>query len=661
MTDRFTLLAELGGGGMGVVWKARDEETGSIIALKLMRESYAEDADYVTRFERELELSRRIKSDHVVRILGFGVRERRPYLALEYVDGPSLQHALIQNGPRSWPDARAMLIQIAQGLSDAHAAGIIHRDVKPSNVLIGADGVAKLTDFGIARGLDLSRITATSTMLGTPAYMAPEGPVDIRSDLYSLGAIGYELLAGETPFIGATYQQIILAHVRTPPDLEQLPVDARPIIGWMLAKDAEDRPQNGQELLAVLRGRLMLPGVNTPTIVHATSAVLAGPTQPGPPVPPGPSVSASPHGATLDPLGYYRGVVVPSTPSRFQARNGGRYAPSNSLSRPRVDHVATLMADGRVLITGGRDQAGALSLGEVFDAVSGNISEVANASEARKGHSVTLLANGRVLIVGGGDSRSTFDSTETFDPTSRSFSAGSSLRIARQSHTATLLPNGRVLVIGGSGRESTTPVKEIEEFDTASGTFKAVGELLLPRSGHVATLMIDGRVLITGGLARGRLADKAEAYDPRTQATSYVGRLNTPRRDHTAVALPDGRVLIVGGTNGAQLSSAEVYLPRTVGFTTLGSMREPRSRHTATVLPDGRVLVAGGLGPDGPRSSSELFDPAAPGATAFAPDAPMMIAREGHTATLLGTGAVLVVGGTGMDGAPIASTEVYSQ
>ncbi len=284
MTERFTLVSELGRGGMGVVWKARDEESGQLVALKVMREAYAEDADYVTRFERELELSRRINSDHVVKVLGFGVRERLPYLALEYVDGPSLHQALTSHGPYSWPEARALLIQITQGIADAHAADIIHRDVKPSNVLISADGVAKLTDFRIARGLDLARMTATSTMLGTPAYLAPEGPVDTRSDLYSLGIIGYELLSGAPPFVGSTYQQIILAHVRTAPDLEKLPGEARPVIGWLLAKDGEERPQNGQELLAVLRGRLMLPGMTAQAVavsaIQATAlaAPKAGPT-----------------------------------------------------------------------------------------------------------------------------------------------------------------------------------------------------------------------------------------------------------------------------------------------------------------------------------------------------------------------------------------------
>jgi len=179
---------------------------------------------------------------------------------LEYVDGTSLRGRLTSDGPFSWPETHALLVQIAQGLADAHAAGVIHRDLKPSNILIDSNGTAKIADFGIAKGLDLTRVTGTSTLLGTPAYLAPEGPADQRSDLYSLGVIGYELLAGSVPFSGTTYQEIVVRHIRDAPDLEKLPPEARPIIGCLLAKEAAKRTPSAGELVALLeRQRIAAP------------------------------------------------------------------------------------------------------------------------------------------------------------------------------------------------------------------------------------------------------------------------------------------------------------------------------------------------------------------------------------------------------------------
>jgi serine/threonine protein kinase len=259
MTDRYTLLSELGRGGMGVVWKARDEETGATVAVKLLRDVYADDPDYVRRFEREAELAQRIDSIHVVKVLDYGLRDKVPYLALEYIDGPSLHDALTRHGPYIWPETRAILAQLAQGLADANAAGVIHRDIKPSNILIAPDGTAKLTDFGIARGLNFARITATAAIVGTPAYLAPEGPKDARSDLYSLGIIGYELLTGTVPFKGTTYHETLIAHIRETPDLSILPEEARPAIGWLLAKEPADRPQRASALLPVVYGAAEAP------------------------------------------------------------------------------------------------------------------------------------------------------------------------------------------------------------------------------------------------------------------------------------------------------------------------------------------------------------------------------------------------------------------
>ena len=271
--ERFTLLEQIGRGGMGVVWKSHDEQTGQTVAVKLLNAAYADQPEYVTRFERELELARRIHSTHVVEVLGYGVRDGTPYLALQYIDGPSIRQRLAEHGPYSWEETRALLVQVARGLADAHAAGVVHRDVKPSNILIGSDGVAKLADFGIARGIDLTRVTGTSALLGTPAYLPPEGAKDERSDLYSLGVVAFELLAGAPPFEGDTFSDVMLAHLRTPPDLSRLPQAARPMVGWLLAKDPNTRPQTALELLTVLEGKAGVPALATVTEPTSAAAV----------------------------------------------------------------------------------------------------------------------------------------------------------------------------------------------------------------------------------------------------------------------------------------------------------------------------------------------------------------------------------------------------
>jgi len=273
---RFTLLEQIGRGGMGVVWKARDEQTGQTVAVKLLNAAYADQPEYVARFERELELARRIHSKTVVEVLGYGVRDGTPYLALQYVDGPSIRQRLADNGTYSWDDARALLVQVTQGLVDAHAAGVVHRDVKPSNILVGTDGVARLADFGIAKGIDLTRVTGTSALLGTPAYLPPEGAKDERSDLYSLGVVAFELLVGVPPFEGDTFSDVMLAHLRTPPDLSRLPIAARPIVGWLLAKDPNARPQTAAQLLKVLEGKAGVPAAAMP--VAAAAAAFGSPS-----------------------------------------------------------------------------------------------------------------------------------------------------------------------------------------------------------------------------------------------------------------------------------------------------------------------------------------------------------------------------------------------
>ena len=285
MTERFELLSQLGKGGMGVVWKARDTETGEIIALKLLHEMFADDPDYVARLEREVEIARRIESPHVVKVLGYGRDGGVPYIAMEYVVGQSLREVLRARGKLSWEEAKPILLQAAQGLAAVHESGAVHRDVKPSNILIAADGGVKLADFGIAKASDLTGLTGSATMLGTPMYMAPDLKTTAQSDLYALGCVLYEMLAGAPPFTGDSQSEVVVRHIREEPDLKKLPPEARPIAAWLLAKDRLRRAPSAAAVVAALSGRSKITGsgVRPPrrrwqvaAMIGAAALVVAG-------------------------------------------------------------------------------------------------------------------------------------------------------------------------------------------------------------------------------------------------------------------------------------------------------------------------------------------------------------------------------------------------
>ena len=639
MAERFTLLSELGRGGMGVVCMARDEETGKIVALKLLHPVFAADPDYITRFERELELARRIHSAHVVEVLGYGVRSGQPYLALEFVDGPSLRECLTTKGQYSWPEARALLAQIAQGLADAHAAGVIHRDLKPSNVLIGSNGVAKLADFGIAKGIDLTRVTGTSTLLGTPTYLPPEGPIDERSDLYSLGVIAYEMLVGSPPFEGRTYQEVILRHVRETPNLEKLPKEARAFVGRLLAKNPSKRPQRAAEVAALLGAAQVRAAAAAPTRAILPGAAPAPPTlAPAPPARP----SALPPAQTLR-----------SKPPRAPGRSGSgglgpaSGQPAGSRSVPALARRNTtpifvgLGLIGLVLIVG----TGALL-------VSGAIG-----APNKPSPSAIALATPTATPSSSPSSIPTRVPSGTFTRTGNHYAPSASF-----SGTITLLQDGRVLIAGGfhGGDKSFTPYATAQLYDPRTGTFSLTASMAVPRSNHTATLLRDGRVLITGGfsqpngLADGRYLASAELFDPKTGRFSPTGSMVHARAWQTATLLADGRVLVVGGNRFPDLpATAELYDPKTGRFTAIGSvLSDNRSSHTATTLADGRILIAG----DSHDSAAVLYDPAT---KKFRKTGSMTTLRDTNAAVLLPGGRVLIVGGMSLAEPNIASAELY--
>jgi eukaryotic-like serine/threonine-protein kinase len=221
MAGRYELQELVGTGGMSSVYKAHDTLLERNVALKILHDHYTTDDDFVERFKREARAVARLSHPNIVTVIDRGQDGGKQFIVFEYIDGENLKERLVRSGRLPVRDALELALQVARALAFAHEHGLVHRDVKPQNVLLNGDGRAKVTDFGIARSLDVDGVTQTGTVLGTSNYIAPEqasgGRVDQQTDVYSLGVVLYELLAGEVPFPGENFVTVALKHVNEPP------------------------------------------------------------------------------------------------------------------------------------------------------------------------------------------------------------------------------------------------------------------------------------------------------------------------------------------------------------------------------------------------------------------------------------------------------------
>ena len=311
----FRVLRTLGHGGMGRVYLARQLSLKRDVALKLLRDDLARDATALQRFQAEAEAVARISHPNIVQVYAVGEHAGLRFMALEYVEGRNLRDYLDKKGPPELPVALAVIRQVASALQRAGEAGIVHRDVKPDNILLTRRAEAKVTDFGLARlaagGEEQPlNLTQTGVTLGTPLYMAPEQvqgkPVDHRTDIYALGVTCYHLFAGRPPFGGATAFEVAMKHVQDHPEplarvRPDLPPDLCGMVHKMMAKAPADRYQTAREIirdLAKVRGAA--PGSTAPAALSlAMTGADAAPGSGGPPAAAtgGPAV---PQGTTIN-------------------------------------------------------------------------------------------------------------------------------------------------------------------------------------------------------------------------------------------------------------------------------------------------------------------------------------------------------------------------
>jgi CheY-like chemotaxis protein len=259
---RYEIIEEIGKGGMGKVYRALDTEVKEEVAVKLIKPKIIQDEATIERFRNELKVARKVSHRNICRMHDLGKAEEGYYITMEYVEGEDLKSLIRKKGKLSTDEAIGIAQQVCEGLAEAHELGVVHRDMKPQNIMIDKNDRAKIMDFGIARSVEVPRVTATGMIIGTPDYFSPEQAegeeADQRSDIYSLGVILYEMVTGSVPFEGDTALSVALKHK------SQLPLDPRKLnpdvsddlsrlILICMEKERERRYQKAEELLADLR------------------------------------------------------------------------------------------------------------------------------------------------------------------------------------------------------------------------------------------------------------------------------------------------------------------------------------------------------------------------------------------------------------------------
>jgi serine/threonine protein kinase len=261
---KYQIMEEIGRGGMATVYKALDAKLQRTVALKVLPEYFHHDPTLIERFKKEATHAAALVHPNIVTIHDVGESEGLLYFAMEYVEGQTLSELIHERGPLQVSEALAILKQVASALDYAHEQGYVHRDVKPTNILIDERGRAVLTDFGIVKAADGTSLTRTGTLVGTPEYMSPEQvrglEVDRRSDVYSLGVVAYEMLAGKAPFGGDT-ASILHSHVyEQPSPLDEVspkvPVGVAKVVGRALQKDPQERYHTASDLAEALEAGL---------------------------------------------------------------------------------------------------------------------------------------------------------------------------------------------------------------------------------------------------------------------------------------------------------------------------------------------------------------------------------------------------------------------
>jgi serine/threonine protein kinase len=350
---RYRVMNTVGEGGMGTVYLAEQISIGRKVALKVLHGEYARDNEFVRRFHQEARMAAALNHRHVTTVFDFDQADDGSlFIVMEYLEGRSLSEVIRHEGALPVGRALRIGIQIAEGLEAAHRAGVIHRDVKPQNIMVvGPDREIKLMDFGIARMRDSSatHLTRAGMMMGTPEYMAPEqiegGEVSEKTDIYAFGVVLYEMLTGLTPFHGATPAAVLTKHLREMPDplrrhRREVPPAVEQVVMQALEKNPGARPRSMAEIVQALHeleGRSMEPAVPGTVVVAPTVVAPPSPAPASPGVPP---------------------LPAPPPPTTMSPRP--RASPGTAVSAPTAVSPETMVAPGTVVVRRGPGRHGFL-------------------------------------------------------------------------------------------------------------------------------------------------------------------------------------------------------------------------------------------------------------------------------------------------------------
>jgi eukaryotic-like serine/threonine-protein kinase len=283
ISERYRLDEKVGSGGMSSVYRAFDPTLERWVAIKLMHRDISHDPDQLERFRREARAVAQLNHPHVVTVIDAGEDDGTPYIVFEYVEGETLKDRIRRLGRLPVSEAVAYAIEIGRALEAAHASLLVHRDVKPQNVLIDPDGRAKVTDFGIARSLEAQGLTATGRVLGTTDYVSPEQAlgheVTGQSDIYSLGIVLYEMLTGEVPYRADTQVAVAMKHVRDPlPDVQrrrpEISASLAAVVEHATAKETQNRYQDVSQMVHDLEEVLAIEAARTGQATGEATTVL---------------------------------------------------------------------------------------------------------------------------------------------------------------------------------------------------------------------------------------------------------------------------------------------------------------------------------------------------------------------------------------------------